>query len=82
MLCKRIIQEREYDQWLREYERVMKMDSGRESSMERIFELIENNLVLIGSTAIEDKLQTGVCNLIILTKVFRGDNSIHERSRN
>ena len=41
----------------------MKMDSGRETALERIYELIENNMVVIGSTAIEDKLQIGVCKI-------------------
>jgi hypothetical protein len=34
----------------------MRMDSGRDMALERIYELIENNMVVIGSTAIEDKL--------------------------
>ena len=48
----------------------MKMDSGREAALDRIFELIENNMVVIGSTAIEDKLQIGVCKILLLITEF------------
>lgn len=60
ILCKRVIMESEYQQWLQEYERVNKADVGREQKKNQIYDLIEQNLTIIGCTAIEDKLQEGV----------------------
>ena len=57
----------------------MKMDSGRETALDRIYELIENNMVVIGSTAIEDKLQIGVCKIsFVEINGYRGDYSVYE----
>lgn len=56
LLCKRVISESEYNQWLQQYERVANVDVGREAELENVYSLIEKNLILLGSTAIEDKL--------------------------
>lgn len=44
------------------FEKAMQTVINREEEISKIMEIIEVNLELIGSTAIEDKLQDGVSN--------------------
>ena len=60
LLCQRRIEENEYNQWNTLFEQAMQRVSDREEEVMRVNEQIERNLELIGSTAIEDKLQDGV----------------------
>lgn len=50
----------EYEVWEREYIEVSTLIEGREEGLERVAEKIEQNLLLLGATAIEDRLQDGV----------------------
>lgn len=50
----------EYDAWEREFHEATTLIEGREVEMERVSDELEQNLKLLGATAIEDKLQDGV----------------------
>jgi magnesium-transporting ATPase (P-type) len=49
-----------YDEWNTKYNQAALQISGREAAIDAISEEIETNLMLVGATAIEDKLQDGV----------------------
>lgn len=49
-----------YDQWKETYHKASTAIQNRERKVEDAASLIENNLILLGATAIEDKLQEGV----------------------
>ncbi|GAM29207.1 hypothetical protein SAMD00019534_123830 [Acytostelium subglobosum LB1] len=55
-----IIPEDEYNAWNEQYKEAAISIQDHDAKMDRVAELIEKNLVLLGSTAIEDKLQVGV----------------------
>lgn len=64
MLADRQIQKDFYDEWSsRHYEASTSMED-REDKLNAIYEEIESNLILVGVTAIEDKLQDGVSQTI------------------
>lgn len=68
-IAKREVPQVEFDEWHDRYKEATKsLDSDRELQMERVGEEIENELVLLGGTAIEDRLQTGVPSSIALTR--------------
>jgi len=50
-----------YEQWKHTYQRAAISMQNREEKLSDAANLIETNLVLLGATAIEDKLQDGVC---------------------
>lgn len=56
----RIIPEKEYEDWSRKYHDASVLLDGREEKVEEVSASIEQNLVLLGATAIEDRLQDGV----------------------
>jgi magnesium-transporting ATPase (P-type) len=47
----------EYAQWLPKFEAAKTTMQDREAALDAVAELIERDLVLLGATAIEDKLQ-------------------------
>jgi magnesium-transporting ATPase (P-type) len=49
-----------YRRWSAKYEQAASQIHGRAEALEKIAEEIEQNLNLLGATAIEDKLQDGV----------------------
>lgn len=49
-----------YEAWEREYIEATTLIDGREEAIEAVSEKLEQNLLLLGATAIEDKLQDGV----------------------
>lgn len=59
-LAYRVITEAEYDSWVERYRNAVVSVGDREDEIERVSEEIEQNLLLLGATAIEDKLQDGV----------------------
>ncbi|WOK93870.1 hypothetical protein Cni_G02571 [Canna indica] len=60
-LAYRVLDESEYDAWNTEFLKAKTtIGHGREAELERVSELIEKELVLVGATAVEDKLQKGV----------------------
>ena len=63
-LAQRYLSNDEYLRWNKDFEEAMKSVQNRDEKVAEINERIENNLELIGSTAIEDKLQDGVPDAI------------------
>lgn len=59
-LAYRPIGDEEYDAWEREYIEAASLIEGRDAALERVAETLETNLLLLGATAIEDRLQDGV----------------------
>ena len=54
------LNERDYNKWNKEFQQASISIVNRERELERVGEMIEKNLRLLGATAIEDKLQKGV----------------------
>lgn len=65
-LAQREISEEEYEEWNRDYDIAANAVVGREDKLEEVSDRIENQLWLIGGTAIEDRLQDGVPESISL----------------
>lgn len=65
-IAKRDISEEEYQEWNRDYDLAANAVAGREEKLEEVSDRIENQLWLIGGTAIEDRLQDGVPESISL----------------
>lgn len=64
-LAMREIPEEEYQQWSKIFEKASTDVSGnRAEELDKAAELIEHDFVLLGATAIEDKLQDGVPDTI------------------
>ncbi len=63
-LAMRDIPEDEYAKWSAMYDAAASQINGRQEALEKAAEIIEQNLVLLGATAIEDKLQEGVPDAI------------------
>lgn len=60
LLAKRELDFTYYKQWQAEFQNAMTSVFDREQLVSKISAKIENELVVVGSTAIEDKLQDGV----------------------
>uniref|UniRef100_A0A3B4T7E9 Phospholipid-transporting ATPase n=1 Tax=Seriola dumerili TaxID=41447 RepID=A0A3B4T7E9_SERDU len=73
-LCYKDISREEYEAWSRKHEEAQVSMSDRDAALDRVYEQIENNLMLIGATAIEDKLQDGVPETI--AKLAKADIKI------
>lgn len=56
----RIISEQEYQQWAPMYHKAQSELVDREKKCDAVAEVIERDLILMGATAIEDRLQEGV----------------------
>ncbi|AQL03816.1 putative phospholipid-transporting ATPase 7 [Zea mays] len=60
-LSYRVLDESEYSSWNAEFLKAKtSIGPDRELQLERVSELIERELILVGATAVEDKLQKGV----------------------
>eukprot|EP00741_Cyanophora_paradoxa_P005050 tig00000851_g4892.t1 len=64
VIGRREIAQAEYDEWSRTFLAAATALDGREAKLDAAAELIEKELVLVGATAIEDKLQEGVPDAI------------------
>ncbi|XP_042250955.1 phospholipid-transporting ATPase IC [Thunnus maccoyii] len=73
-LCYKDISIDEYEAWSRKHKDAQVSLGDREAALDRVYEQIENNLLLIGATAIEDKLQDGVPETI--AKLAKADIKI------
>lgn len=60
----RVVEESEADQFMKDCARAEKNLANREQSLEKVFDLFERDIVLIGATAVEDRLQDDVPNTI------------------
>lgn len=63
-IASREIPEAEYRQWATIYDQAAATINGRGDALDNAAELIEKNMLLLGATAIEDKLQDGVPDTI------------------
>lgn len=60
MLAERVIEENYYYNWIERLQHASVALDKREEKMNVLYEEIESDLILVGVTAIEDKLQDGV----------------------
>lgn len=60
----REIPQQEYDHWSTIYEAASTTLTARAEELDKAAEMIEHNMILLGATAIEDKLQDGVPDTI------------------
>ncbi|KAK7896057.1 hypothetical protein WMY93_021382 [Mugilogobius chulae] len=73
-LCYKDISQDEYESWSRRHKEAQVVLANREEALDRVYEEIEKDLMLIGATAIEDKLQDGVPETI--AKLAKADIKI------
>lgn len=73
-LCYKDISTGEYEAWARKHKDAQLVLANRDAALDRVYEEIEKNLMLIGATAIEDKLQDGVPETI--AKLAKADIKI------
>ncbi|KAK7349266.1 hypothetical protein VNO77_06499 [Canavalia gladiata] len=60
-LSYRRLDEEEYSAWNNEFQKAKTaVGADREATLERVSEMMERELILVGATAVEDKLQKGV----------------------
>uniref|UniRef100_A0A3P8WK56 Phospholipid-transporting ATPase n=1 Tax=Cynoglossus semilaevis TaxID=244447 RepID=A0A3P8WK56_CYNSE len=59
-LCYKDISQAEFDAWSRKHKEAQVTMVDRDAALDHVYEEIEKDLMLIGATAIEDKLQEGV----------------------
>jgi phospholipid-translocating ATPase len=67
-LAYRELDEDEYYTWEKDYHNAEVLVEGREAAVEQVSARLERDLVLLGATAIEDKLQDGVPDTIAKLK--------------
>ncbi|KAK6355385.1 hypothetical protein TWF696_004492 [Orbilia brochopaga] len=65
-LAERVLTEEEYREWMLQYDAAISATVGRDEKVEEVSDMIEQNLTLLGGTAIEDRLQDGVPDSIAL----------------
>ncbi|ODV97125.1 hypothetical protein PACTADRAFT_84362 [Pachysolen tannophilus NRRL Y-2460] len=63
-IATRIVPEEEYQEWLKRYTKASVTLINRAEEVDKVAELIEKDLFLLGATAIEDKLQEDVPDTI------------------
>ena len=65
-LAYRKLEESEYSAWNNEFQKAKtSIGADRETMLEKVAEMMERDLILIGATAVEDKLQKGVCIILV-----------------
>lgn len=65
-LAYRNLDEQEYSDWNKEFQKAKTtVGPDREAMLERLSDSMERELILVGATAVEDKLQKGVGFIII-----------------
>ncbi|KAI1077047.1 phospholipid-translocating P-type ATPase [Whalleya microplaca] len=65
-IAERVLTEHEYLEWRKEHDKAATALQDREEKLELVADKIEQDLTLIGGTAIEDRLQDGVPDTIAL----------------
>ncbi|CAM2113900.1 unnamed protein product [Caretta caretta] len=73
-LCYKDISHDEYETWNKKFMEASVASSNRDEALDNVYEEIEKNLILLGATAIEDKLQDGVPETI--SKLAKADIKI------
>jgi phospholipid-translocating ATPase len=68
-LSYRVLEESEYSAWNVEFIKAKtSIGADREAQLERVAELMEKDLILVGATAVEDKLQRGVSSASMVSR--------------
>ncbi|KAI1111858.1 hypothetical protein F5Y14DRAFT_288376 [Nemania sp. NC0429] len=65
-IAQRVLSEQEYLEWRKEHDKAAAALQDREEKLEEVADKIEQDLTLLGGTAIEDRLQDGVPDTIEL----------------
>ena len=77
-LSYRKLDENEYSVWNNEFhEAKTSVGADRDEMLEKVSDMMEKDLILVGATAVEDKLQKGVCSgsvVVIITKTLKFEN--------
>ncbi|XP_019387290.1 PREDICTED: phospholipid-transporting ATPase IC [Crocodylus porosus] len=73
-LCYKDISYGEYEAWNKKFIEASVATTNRDEALDQVYEEIEKNLILLGATAIEDKLQDGVPETI--SKLAKADIKI------
>lgn len=73
-LCYKEIEEKEFAEWNKKFMAASVASSNRDEALDKVYEEIEKDLILLGATAIEDKLQDGVPETI--SKLAKADIKI------
>ncbi|XP_032069923.1 phospholipid-transporting ATPase IC [Thamnophis elegans] len=73
-LCYKEITHYEYELWEKKFMAASLALTNRDAALDKVYEEIEQNLILLGATAIEDKLQDGVPETI--SKLAKADIKI------
>ncbi|XP_058026472.1 phospholipid-transporting ATPase IC isoform X2 [Ahaetulla prasina] len=73
-LCYKEVSHYEYEAWEKKFMAASLALRNREAALDKVYEEIEQNLILLGATAIEDKLQDGVPETI--SKLAKADIKI------
>ncbi|XP_061471283.1 phospholipid-transporting ATPase IC isoform X2 [Rhineura floridana] len=73
-LCYKDISNEEYEAWNKKFMAASVALRNRDEALDKVYEEIERNLILLGATAIEDKLQDGVPETI--SKLAKADIKI------
>ncbi|XP_077792582.1 phospholipid-transporting ATPase IC isoform X1 [Podarcis muralis] len=73
-LCYKDISEEEFEAWNKKFMAASVATRNRDEALDKVYEEIERNLILLGATAIEDKLQDGVPETI--SKLAKADIKI------
>uniref|UniRef100_A0A8B9QEQ6 Phospholipid-transporting ATPase n=1 Tax=Apteryx owenii TaxID=8824 RepID=A0A8B9QEQ6_APTOW len=68
-LASKVVSEADYSKWSRRYHEASVLLQDRARELDKVYEEMEQNLQLLGATAIEDKLQDGVPETIQLLKL-------------
>ncbi|XP_070635215.1 phospholipid-transporting ATPase IC isoform X3 [Bos indicus] len=73
-LCYKEIEEKEFEEWNKKFMAASIASTNRDEALDKVYEEIEKDLILLGATAIEDKLQDGVPETI--SKLSKADIKI------
>lgn len=73
-LCYKEIEEKEFAEWNKKFMAASIATTNRDELLDKVYEEIEKDLILLGATAIEDKLQDGVPETI--SKLAKADIKI------
>ncbi|KAI5941490.1 Phospholipid-transporting ATPase IC [Manis javanica] len=73
-LCYKEIGEKEFEEWNKKFMAASIASVNRDAALDKVYEDIEKDLILLGATAIEDKLQDGVPETI--SKLAKADIKI------
>ncbi|NWY06457.1 AT8B3 ATPase, partial [Nothoprocta ornata] len=68
-VASKVVSEADYSTWSRKYREASVLLQDRAQELDKLYEEMEQNLQLLGATAIEDKLQDGVPETIQLLKL-------------